>query len=121
MRKHTATWAIEKELVLGRLSWKLRLDVYVRFLQETDKEMTMKFFVGYHLAARTVFTSRWHIEYKRKRARRSNLFKGEDISSCSIHGLLKPLNDKQYGTPGRQNASFQCTITALRFTQYANK
>ena len=38
MRKHTATWATEMESVLGGLSWKLKLDVYVRFLQEIDKE-----------------------------------------------------------------------------------
>ena len=38
MRKHTATWATEMESVLGGNSWKLRLDVYVRFLQEIDKE-----------------------------------------------------------------------------------
>ena len=36
-RKHTATWAIEMDSVLGGSSWKLRLDVYVRFHQETDK------------------------------------------------------------------------------------
>jgi phage host-nuclease inhibitor protein Gam len=38
MRKHTATWVTEMESVLGGLSWKLKLDVYVRFLQEIDKE-----------------------------------------------------------------------------------
>jgi hypothetical protein len=36
-RKHTATWAIEMDSALAGLSWKLRLDVYVRFHQETDK------------------------------------------------------------------------------------
>jgi len=83
------------------------------------KEMTVKCFIDYHPAARTVFTSRWQIQYKRKRARRSTWLKGEEISSCSIHGLLKLLNDTQYGTPGRQNASLHCTITAVSFTQYA--
>jgi len=37
MRKHTGTWAIEMESVIGKFSWKLRLDVYVRFHQETDE------------------------------------------------------------------------------------
>jgi len=57
-RKHTATWAIEMDSVLGGLSWKLRLDVYVRFHQKLIKEMTMKCFIDYHPAVRTVFTSR---------------------------------------------------------------
>jgi hypothetical protein len=36
-RENTATWANEMDSVIAGLSWKLRLDVYVRFHQETDK------------------------------------------------------------------------------------
>jgi hypothetical protein len=35
-----------------------------------------------------------------------DVVKDEEISSFSIHGFLKPLNDTQYGTTGRKMPGF---------------
>jgi hypothetical protein len=57
-RENTATWATEMDSVLGGLSWKLRLDTYVRFHQETDKGNDNEVLHRLPSCGTTAFTSR---------------------------------------------------------------